>query len=367
MSFVHRLPSLLSFLGRWTAVGLVFAAVVVLWQQRPGPPAQLVVPSAFTVPAVERAHQSVVSISAQRVVRPRPVLPDNPAAMRFFGTTPVAPERGALQRSVGSAVVVKENGYLLTNRHVVAGYDELQVLLNDGRAVAATIVGSDADTDLAVLKVDLDGLPAIEFAKPEQLRVGAMVLAIGNPFGFGQSVSLGVISALDRSLNSTAPFIQTDAAINNGSSGGALVNLEGQLVGINALVLNRRLAEGIAFAIPSDVALDVFDQIVQQGFVTRGWMGVGLESAPMIDPRDGQQVSGVRVQGTYVGAPAEQAGIRPGDYILRCNGFEALSAEQVTRIEAQTAPGAKISLQLLRGGVPFDVEFAVIQRPEIAG
>lgn len=318
------------------------------------------------MPAVERAHPSVVSISAQRLVRPRPLLPDNLAAERFFGTTPVAPERGSLQRSVGSAVIVSADGYLLTNRHVVAGYDELQVLLADGRAVAATIVGSDPDTDLAVLKIELDGLPAIEFARAEQLRVGAMVLAIGNPFGFGQSVSLGVISALDRSLNSSAPFIQTDAAINNGSSGGALVNLNGQLVGINALVLNRRLAEGIAFAIPSDVALDVFQQIVRQGYVTRGWMGLGLETAPMMDPRSGQQVTGVRVQGTYVGAPAERAGVRPGDYILRCNGFEALSAEQVARIEAQTAPGAKIELTLLRGGVPFDIQFEVIQRPEVA-
>lgn len=359
---------MLSFVFRWAAVGLVVAAAVILWEQRSGRvPLAAAPPSSFTVPAVERAHPSVVAISGQRMVRPRPLPSDNPGALRFFGATPVAPERGNLQRSVGSAVIVKPDGYLLTNRHVVAGYDELRVLLSDGRSVAATIVGSDPDTDLAVLKIDLDGLPAIEFAHPEQLRVGAMVLAIGNPFGFGQSVSLGVISALDRSLNSSAPFIQTDAAINNGSSGGALVNLDGQLVGINALVLNRRLAEGIAFAIPSDVALDVFNQIVAQGFVTRGWMGLGLESAPMIDPRDGQQVNGVRVQGTYLGAPAERAGVRPGDYILRCNGYEALSAEQVARIEAQTMPGSKMSLQLLRGGVPFEVEFTVIQRPEVTG
>lgn len=356
---------LLRFLIVWTAVGLVGAAVAVLWQRSVSTlpaPAQA---GDLTAPAVQRAQASVVAISANRLVRPRATLPDNPAAQRFFGATRTSPSRNNVQQSVGSAVVVSADGDLLTNRHVVNGYDEIRVQLHDGRTLQATLVGSDADTDLAVLKIDLNDLPAIEFAAADQLKVGAMVLAIGNPFGFGQSVSLGVISALDRSLNSTAPFIQTDAAINNGSSGGALINLRGQLVGINALVLNRRLAEGIAFAIPADVAADVYQQIKHQGYVTRGWIGVGLENVPMIDP-SGEQVMGVRVQGIYGGAPADQAGVRPGDIILRCNDIEALSAEQVARIEAQTLPGKGLRLRLLRAGVPFEIEIQTIQRPEVA-
>jgi S1-C subfamily serine protease len=356
---------LLRFVLTWAAVGLVVAALLVLLHRPQAQIAAFNPAGDLTAPAVQRAQASVVSISANRLVRPRAALPQNPAAQQFFGASRAVPERSSLQRSVGSAVVVSTDGDLLTNRHVVNGYDEIRVELNDGRTVHATLVGSDADTDLALLKVDLEQLPAIEFAAADQLKVGAMVLAIGNPFGFGQSVSLGVISALDRSLNSTAPFIQTDAAINNGSSGGALINLQGQLVGINALVLNRRLAEGIAFAIPADVAADVYQQIKRQGFVTRGWIGVGLDNAPMLDAQ-GEQVIGVRVQGIYGGAPADLAGVRPGDMIVRCNDIEAISAEQVSRIEAQTAPGKPLRLRLLRAGVPFEVEVAVIQRPEVA-
>lgn len=350
----------------WIGVGLVAAATWVLWRsaQHSAPaPAQHALDA--TTRAVQRAQPSVVAISANRYVRAARNPAADLAAQRFFGASRATPDRPSLQRSVGSAVIVSRDGDLLTNRHVVHGYDEILVQLQDGRTQPATLIGSDADTDLAVLRLDLSDLPAIEFAPPEQLRVGAMVLAIGNPFGFGQSVSLGVISALDRSLNSTAPFIQTDAAVNNGSSGGALVNLEGQLVGINALVLNRRLAEGIAFAIPVDVAADVYQQIKRQGFVTRGWIGVGLDTAAMLDG-NGQQVLGVRVQGIYGGAPADLAGVRPGDMILRCNDLEAVSPEQVARIEAQTLPGSALRLRLARAGVPFEVAITTIQRPEVA-
>lgn len=360
-----KAPPLLRFVLTWTAVGLVGAALYVLWQRSALHPPVVTPVTDLTAPAVQRAQASVVAISANRLVRPQAALPQNPAAQRFFGATQTTPSRSSLQRSVGSAVVVSADGDLLTNRHVVNGYDEIRVQLHDGRTLHATLVGSDADTDLALLKIDLTDLPTIEFAAAEQLKVGAMVLAIGNPFGFGQSVSLGVISALDRSLNSTAPFIQTDAAINNGSSGGALINLRGQLVGINALVLNRRLAEGIAFAIPADVAADVYQQIKRQGFVTRGWIGVGLDNVPMLDAT-GEQVMGVRVQGIYGGAPADLAGIRPGDLVLRCNDTEAISAEQVARIEAQTLPGQVLRLRLLRAGVPFELEIPVIQRPDVS-
>lgn len=358
MSRLSWLPELL----RWLVLGLVCGGFILLLP-RPDPPVARA--SVDTIAAYQRAQPSVVSIRTRRVMAIRPQVPDDPALRRFFGTTPSQPERESVEGGVGSGVILSDDGYLLTNHHVVAGYDEVWATVSDGRVARATLVGSDADTDLAVLKIDLDGLAAIRLAATDSLQVGAMVLAIGNPFGIGQSVSLGVISALDRSLNSGAQFIQTDAAINNGSSGGALVNLNGELVGINALVLNRRLGEGIGFAIPADIALDVYRQLRDQGFVTRGWFGANYGDAVMLDGSSGREVLAVRVMGLYVGAPAQAAGLQPGDILMQFGETVVLSSDQLARLEASTVPGTSVTIQALRAGLPFTMQMTLIQRPEV--
>jgi len=347
---------------RWSALGVICGAVVLLL---PRPTAQAPEPTIDTIAAFQRAQPAVVSIRTRRVLAVRPQVPDDPAVQRFFGTTPSQPQRESVQGGVGSGVILSQDGYVLTNHHVVAGYDEVWATVSDGRVARATLIGSDADTDLAVLKLDLDGLVAMQIAASNSIQVGAMVLAIGNPFGIGQSVSLGVISALDRSLNSGAPFIQTDAAINNGSSGGALVNLDGALVGINALVLNRRLGEGIGFAIPADIALDVYHQLRDQGFVTRGWFGANYADTVMLDGSTGREVLAVRVLGLYVAAPAQGAGLQTGDVLLKFGTKTVLSSDQLARLEASTAPGTEVELQALRAGLPLSTRVKLIQRPEV--
>ncbi len=318
--------------------------------------------------AVQRASPSVVSIYTARVVTERPIqLVPNATFQRFSGI-PIGQPRRRLQRALGSGVIVSGDGYVLTNHHVIADADEIQLVLWDGRTTRARLVGSDPDTDLAVLKVEGSGLPAMRLDAELSLAVGDVVLAIGNPFGLGQTVTQGIVSGLSRdrlNLSTYENFIQTDAAINEGNSGGALVNAYGELVGINTFVLSRMTgAEGIGFAIPLATAKAVLEQIIAHGVVVRGWLGLEYGDAPILPgglapgtPR------GVAITGVWPGGPADRVGLRPGDVLLTLNDAPIEHQTDLRDLEASLAPGADVVVGGLRAGVPFSIELRLAQRP----
>ncbi|MCI1730678.1 MAG: trypsin-like peptidase domain-containing protein [Chiayiivirga sp.] len=327
-------------------------------------------PHSYAV-AVGRASPSVVSVYVSKLVTERsPVLIANPTLQRFTGFT-LGPARQRLQRAQGSGVIVAGDGYVLTNHHVVAGADEIQTVLWDGRVTPARIVGSDADTDLAVLKIDGNNLPALPLSDGGEMQVGDVVLAIGNPFGLGQTVTQGIVSGLGRNqlrLQGTVfqDFIQTDAAINEGNSGGALVDADGRLIGINTFVLGRMTAgaEGIGFAIPTATAKAVFDQIVDHGLVVRGWLGADYGDAPVLPGGlPGDSPRGVAVTQVYAGGPADTAGLLPGDVLLQFDGRDIADQSELRDREAALTPGRKVQVAGLRAGVPFTAELVLTQRP----
>lgn len=314
--------------------------------------------------AVARAAPAVVNIYADRVILEPTLrlLPDNSTQ---GPSAPIGQPRRLLERSLGSGVIVSHDGYVLTNHHVVAGAGSIQVVLWDGRVTRATVVGSDQDTDLAVLKLDGENLPTLTLDQETPLRVGDVVLAIGNPFGLGQAVSQGIVSALGRSqlhIATFEDFIQTDAAINRGNSGGALVDTFGRLVGINTAMFTQRVpdANGIGFAIPLATARNVLEQIVRYGSVVRGWLGMDYMQgfSPLgVDRR------GVVVVGVHPGSPAERAGLRPGDVLLTLGGEALADPIALGQREAAMAPGSRVSLQGERAGVPFNLDITLARRP----
>ena len=271
-----------------------------------------------------------------------------------------------LDNSLGSGVVMREDGFIVTNDHVIAGADDIIVLFADGQQASATVVGTDTDTDLAVIKVEASGLTPIDRALESQVRVGDIVLAIGNPFGIGSTVSLGIISAMGRSGITDAPlidFIQTDAAINPGNSGGPLIDTDGRFVGINTLIYsNGAGSEGIGFAIPRELAISVFEDILEHGEVRRGWLGVTLEPSPG-DGRD----AGLLVQRVSPFSPARAAGIRAGDVLVAINGVLSVSSVETFKQLAATDPGAQLSLRIERRGLPYEVTATAGQRPNTNG
>src|SRR5688572_15521868 len=266
--------------------------------------------------AVQRATPSVVNIFTSKEIRsPRHPLLNDPIFRKFFGDT----EEAQRASSLGSGVIVSNTGYVLTNHHVVEAADEIEVALHDGKKLLAKVVGNDPETDLAVLRVSSDTLPAITFGSSDALKVGDVVLAIGNPFGVGQTVTGGIVSALGRTglgINTFENFIQTDAAINPGNSGGALVDVGGNLVGINTAIFSRSGGSmGIGFAIPVSTAKMVLEQIVKSGGVTRGWIGVEVqEITPAVAVSFKLQTTrGALIAGVLRGGPADKAGVKPGD------------------------------------------------------
>src|SRR5437660_5266628 len=270
--------------------------------------------------AVQRAPASVVNISTSKEIRsPRHPLLNDPVFRRFFGDQ--LPDEAQRASSLGSGVIVSTSGYVITNHHVVEAADEIEVTLADGKKLLAKLVGSDPDTDLAVLRVDTENLPAITFGSSETLRVGDIVLAIGSPFGFSQSVTSGIVSALGRTglgINTFENFIQTDAAINPGNSGGALIDANGNLIGINTAIFSRSGGSmGIGFAIPVSTAKMVLDQIVKAGGVTRGWIGVEVQelTPPVADSFKRGTTPGALIAGVLRGGPADKAGVQPGDVL----------------------------------------------------
>ncbi len=270
--------------------------------------------------AVRKATPAVVNIFTSKDVKvQRHPFMDDPMFRYFFGNQFDAQTRRS--SSLGSGVIVSEKGYLLTNNHVVEAADEIEVALSDTRRAKARVVGTDPETDLAVLKIELKNVPAITFAQSEQARVGDIVLAIGNPYGVGQTVTFGIVSALGRHLgNSTFEnFIQTDAAINPGNSGGALLDLNGNLLGINSAIYSRTGgSQGIGFAIPSSLAKQVMEQIIENGVVTRGWVGIGVQdiTPELAESLKLPKTSGALITNVVAGGPADKAGVKPGDVLI---------------------------------------------------
>lgn len=303
--------------------------------------------------AAQVASAAVVSISTSTAPQRSPQNMD-PWFRFFFG------DQGQTQpqSGLGSGVVVSPEGYILTNNHVIEGADDIEVMLNDGRVIKATVIGTDPETDLAVLKVNLSGLTAITLGNSDALEVGDPVLAVGNPFGVGKTVTSGIVSALGRSqlgINTFENFIQTDAAINPGNSGGALVDVNGHLVGINTAIYSRSGGSmGIGFAIPTSTARSVMESIVQDGQVTRGWIGVEPRelSAELAETFGVTQGTGVVITGVLQNGPAAQAGLRPGDLIVAVNDRTVNSVPELLSQVASLKPGQKATLSIVRRQVP---------------
>lgn len=321
--------------------------------------------------AVAQAAPAVVNVYTGTFIDRRgdPFFED-PLFQYFFGN-PSSDLGPRLQTSLGSGVIVSHQGYIVTNYHVVARANLIRVALRDGRSTTATVVGSDPQTDLAVLKINLKHLPVIAFGDSKKLRVGDVVLAIGDPYGVGQTVTMGIVSALGRrshpEFSPLENLIQTDAAINPGNSGGALINPYGELVGINTAIVTRSGgAQGIGFAIPVNLVRQVLPQIIEHGHVIRGWLGIqaqnltpGLAAAFGLNETRGALISGVLHNG-----PAAKAGLRPGDIITRINGAPVSDAAGALRAIAAQAPGTRVHLDVWRNGTLLRRQIIVGRRSE---
>jgi len=319
--------------------------------------------------AVGRATPSVVNIFTSKEVRTqRSPLLNDPLFRRFFGEQ----FGDDVQRtsSLGSGVIVSPAGYILTNHHVVEAADEIEVALADGKKLLAKVVGNDPETDLAVLRVNAEQLPAITFGQSDKLRVGDVVLAIGNPFGVGQTVTSGIVSALGRSglhINTFENFIQTDAAINPGNSGGALVDSRGNLVGINTAIYSRSGGSmGIGFAIPVSTAKMVLDQIIRSGTVTRGWIGVEVQE---ITPAVAESfhlgdATGTIIAGVLRGGPADRAGVKPGDLLTAINDVPVSDPQGMLNLVAGLQPGSSANMRVQRQAQTLELTVTVGRRPK---
>jgi Do/DeqQ family serine protease len=320
--------------------------------------------------AAQAALPAVVHIFTSQEVRRHPFLND-PVFRHFFGDRfgPETQRRSGL----GSGVIVSADGLVLTNNHVIESADEIEVALHDGRKSRAKLVGSDPESDLAVLRIAGDRpLTPIVFAPAESLRIGDVVLAIGNPFGVGQTVTSGIVSALGRTqlgINTFENFIQTDAAINPGNSGGALVDSNGHLVGINTAIFSQSGGSmGIGFAIPVSLAKNVMEQIIQTGTVTRGWIGVEVQDmTPELAESFGLRAeTGALIAGVMRGSPADKAGMRPGDVLLEIAGKPVRDAQTMLELIAALTPGEKAAFGILREGKPLGLHIVVGKRPRPA-
>ncbi len=381
-----NLRPLSAFVFQAISVGLAVAFLVVVWNPellRTGRPVVSVVESpplqAGVTPqsgpvsyaaAVERAAPAVVNIYTKKLVSSNGyTFLDDPVFRHFFGDQFQPPPRQRLETSLGSGVIVSEGGYILTNNHVVAEADEIEVALADGRTAAAKVIGTDPEADIAVLKVELAGLPVIILGSAEGLKVGDVVLAIGNPFGVGQTVTLGIVSATGRNqlgINTFENFIQTDAAINPGNSGGALITARGDLLGINTAIFSRTGgSQGIGFAIPVNLAKDVMTQIIETGHVVRGWLGIEVQevSHDLAESFDLPNRDGVIVAGVLRGGPAAEAGLQPGDVITSIGDQPVHDVRSALDLISRTQPGSILAVTALRSGSPIRLGVKVAERP----
>ena len=379
---------LLSFLVRAVVVGLAIAFLVVWWkptllgaQSAPAaapptltaaniassttpPPTPVVVMQSFA-DSVARAAPAVVNIYTARLVRERTT--PSPLSQLFGDYWPSYRQR--VERSLGSGVIVDAMGTIVTNQHVIAGADSIRVQLADGRIADATIVGQDPDTDIAILDLKIGNLPIMPMGRSDTLRVGDIVLAIGNPYGLSQTVTQGIVSATGRGqlgLATFENFIQTDAAINLGNSGGALIDAHGDLVGINTAVLNRNYGgpEGIGFAIPVNLVRGVMEQILMNGHVVRGWLGfVPQDLTEEQSAQVGTSGGGVTVVNILVKSPAYEAGVRPGDLVTALGGEAVRSAlDLVSRVSA-LKPGTEVELEGHHARQAYKIKLTVLERP----
>ncbi len=361
---------MLGFLVNAVVAGLALAFVILyLWpsvsERFTHQPETAILPPSAPVSyadAVDRTAPSVVSIYTRSVELQQV----SPRLQRLLGSAYVSRSR----QDMGSGVLVSEDGYILTNNHVISQVQNISVGLWDGRFATAQVVGSDPETDLAVLKIDLNGLPAAPLAEDGKVRVGDVVLAIGNAFGLSHTVTMGIISATGRNdLRSVLyeDFIQTDAAINAGNSGGALINYRGEVIGINTRNLDQMQgAQNIGFAIPIAMAKDVMQQIVENGSVRRGSIGALFSDLPLSLQTDGSAVRrGIQVRDVTPNGPAWSAGIRPGDILLSIDGVEVDDARALLLMIAQRQPGSRVEFRVQRNAETFDTYATLIQQPPI--
>jgi len=321
--------------------------------------------------AAEKAGPAVVNVFTTKEVKvaPHPFM-DDPFFRRFFGDRLESGPQSRRASSLGSGVLVSPEGYILTNHHVIEAADEIEIALADGRKSKAHVIGSDPETDLAVVKVNMQALPApMTFGHSDKARVGDIVLAIGNPFGVGQTVTMGIISALGRShlgINTFENFIQTDAAINPGNSGGALVDTAGNLIGVNTAIVSRTGGSlGIGFAITASVAKQVMEQIVQSGGVTRGWIGVEVQdlTPELAESFQRPNTNGALIAGVLKGGPADRAGIKPGDILVAVDGDPVLDSSSMLNLIAALSPGKTASITVIRNGSDKTVKINTGKRP----
>lgn len=371
-----QLGQLLGFLLQSIAVGLAIAFIIVYFfpslLSNPALPESNGTDASDPVPgpvsyqrAVSLAAPSVVNVYAStlRKRKPHPLFQD-PLFRRFFGKPPAQTRR---DNSLGSGVIIGEQGYILTNAHVVKAADEILITLTDGREAFAEIVGMDEETDLAVIQINLEKLPVLIIGNSNGLRVGDVVLAIGNPYDFGQTVTQGIVSARRKRLGITTfeDFIQTDADINPGNSGGALISASGELIGINtAIISSSGGSQGIGLAIPIHLAIDVMRQLIENGHVVRGWLGVEAAQVPMdIADAAGLTQGGVLIAGIFQGGPADAAGIMPGDILLEIDSQQLANPQQAINLISQYKPETAINIRLLHGWQEKTLTAIIAQRP----
>lgn len=377
------MPKALRFYGWPLLVGVLLALLIIqrypTWvglpeqdihlRQAPRSPVSQQGPVSYA-DAVSNAAPAVANLyTTKRVSKTSSALSDDPQFQHFHGDN--LPKQQRMESSLGSAVIMSPEGYLLTNNHVIADAEQIVVALKDGRETVARVIGSDPETDLAVLKIDLTDLPAITLGYSNKIQIGDVALAIGNPFGVGQTVTMGIISATGRNqlgLNTYEDFIQTDAAINPGNSGGALVDALGNLLGINTAIFSKSGgSQGIGFAIPSKLALEVMNAIIEHGRVIRGWLGIEVQPlTPELAESFGLEGRpGIVVAAVYRNSPAAQAGMQAGDIIFSINGEQASDGRKSMNLVAQAKPGEKINIQIMRAGKTLELPIEIGVRPQL--